>query len=267
MLKKYSLLLILIISSLYAQNTDKAKIQVGSMFVSTFETDMQMGKKGFPLGAKINTKDQLALESETAVFRLDGYYRFTDVHSIEYSYFSVKSDGDRFVETDFEWDGKTLSNVQANSHFNMNIYKLNYAYSFYHNKDIELALTAGLHITGLELGLKVEGEVDGVENEKFKSNSSFTAPLPVFGFKGEYTIIPNELFVNYKAEYFYIKYDVYKGLFVSNMINLEYRFMDHYGIGFGFHTNNLLLEMETSDKKVEVENTLSGWMAYLSYTF
>jgi len=267
MIRKTLVSLVAIASLAHAEVLDTWKIQLGGMFVNNFETDMQLGKKGFPVGAKINTKDQLGLDNDTAVFRLDGYYRFNNVHSMEFSYFSVRSEGRRYVDKEFEWNGDTLSDVLVNSYFNMDIYKLNYAYSFYHNSDIELALLAGFHITGIDLGLSAEGVVNGEEKQKRSSGANVTVPLPVFGFKGEYTIIPQTLFANVKSEYFFLKYDVYKGAFIGNAINVEYRFLDHYGLGLGFSNYTLTAEMEDSDKKVNVENRLSGVTAYLSYTY
>ncbi len=254
-------------TSLFAEMQDRWKIDLGGMFVTDFQTDMQLGKKGVPIGAKINTEDQLGLDNDTGAFRLDARYRFTDVHSMDISYFSVKSDGNKFVENEFEWNGDTLSDVQVKSYFDMDIYKVNYGYSFYHNEDIELMLTAGLHVTKLDLGLAADGNVNGEADTLVSSGSSVTAPLPVFGFKGEYTVIQDTLFLNYKVEYFYMKYDIYKGSFISSMLNLEYRFMENMGLGVGFNSNTLGVEMDDGDKKVTIENQLSGITAYLSFLF
>ena len=260
-------LLLVLSSTLFAEVSDKWKVNLGGMFVTNFETDMQVGKKDVPVGVKINTKDQLGLDSQTAAFRLDGYYRFTDYHSIDVSYFSVRSDGNRYVDHEFQWNGDTLSDINVNSHFDMDIYKINYGYSFYHNKDIELMLTAGLHITAVDLGIEASGIVNGEASKKVSSGASVAAPLPVVGFKGEYTIIPKSLFVNYKAEYFYLAFDVYKGAFVSSILSFEYRFLDNFGIGLGFTNNTILAEMEDGDKKVEIENQLTGVTTYLTYIY
>ena len=85
--KKTALLISLLCTTLLcAEVTDKWKINMGAMFVTNFETDMQISKLDVPIGAKINTKDQLGLDSDTHAFRLDGYYRFTDIHSIDFSF-------------------------------------------------------------------------------------------------------------------------------------------------------------------------------------
>lgn len=259
--------LLFLTSSLFAQTQDKWKVNLGSMFVTNFQTDMQLGKKGVPIGAKINTKDQLGLDSSASVFRLDGYYRFNDVHSIDISYFGVKTNSSRFIANEIEWDDTTISDADINVHFDMDVFKLNYGYSFYHNDDVELMLTAGLHITSINLGLKASGVVNGTPQQTINSGAKVTVPLPVFGFKGEYTILPNTLFVTYKAEYFFLQFDIYQGSFISNMFTLEYRFLDHYGVGAGFNSNTINMSMEDDAKKIDLRNELNGLMLYLSYTY
>ena len=268
-MNKYILSLILLMTtSLFADVQDKWKVNMGAMFVTNFETEMQLTPKNLPLGVRINTKDQLGMKNETGVFRVDGYYRFNDTHSIDFAYFSVRSDGQRVIDKDLQWGENNISaGASLNSHFNMNIYKVNYGYSFYHNDDVELTLTAGLHITSLDLGLGASGIVDGNATNNYTSSSAATLPLPVVGFKGEYTIIKNRLFVNYKSDYFFLDYDDVKGTLISSALNLEYRFVDHVGVGLGYNSNRIYLKADDGDKKLEVTNNLTGALLYFTYVY
>ncbi|EDZ62932.1 hypothetical protein SMGD1_1759 [Sulfurimonas gotlandica GD1] len=262
------LLLLLLGVSLSADVKDKWKINIGTMFVTDFETDMQLSPKNIPLALRINTKDQLDMKTDTNVFRLDGYYRFTDSHSIDFTYFSVKSNGYKSINEDIIWDNKTISaGARIDSFFNMDIYKLNYGYSFYHNEKVELLVSAGLHITTLDIGIAAQGTIDGVSSQAYSSSGGATLPLPVFGFKGEYTIIDKKLFVNYKADYLFIEFDDYKGSLVTSALGFEYRFMENVGVGIGYNINKIIIEADDGAKKFEVENTLSGAMLYFTYIY
>ncbi len=238
------------------------------MIVTNFETEMQLTPKNLPISARINTKDQLGMKTDTNVFRIDGYYRFTDKHSIDFSFFSVKSNGGKFIDKDIEWnDQKISAGASIDSYFDMDVYKVNYGYSFYHSEEVELALTAGLHITSIGIGLQASGTIDGVVAQSTSSSASATIPLPVFGFKGEYTIIDKTLFVNYRTEYFFLEYDTFRGNLHSSAINLEYRFLENVGVGVGYNNNTIYLQMDDGDKKFEVQNTLAGAMLYLTYIY
>ena len=149
----------------------------------------------------------------------------------------------------------------------MDVYKLNYGYSFYHNEKVELMLTAGLHITSIDMGLSAVGEIDGVAGETYSSAGGATIPLPVIGFKGQYTIIDKRLFVEYQTDYFAISYEDIRGTLLSSALNLEYRFVDHVGLGLGYNINKIYLSADDGDKKFEVQNNLSGVMLYATYIY
>jgi len=268
------LLSFLLLSSIAsAKVADKWKINAGGMFVTSFETEVRLTPKNFPVGARINTKDQLGMKNDTNVFRADGYYRFTDTHSIDFSYFAVNSDGNRAIDTDIKWTdqegNENIISAGANitSYFNMDVYKINYGYSFYHNDKVELTLTAGLHITSIDVGIAATGTVDGVATSTYSSSSSVTVPLPVIGFRGEYTIIPKHLFVNYKADYFLLDYDGFTGSLTSTALNLEYRFVENVGVGFGYNANKIYLQSDDGNKQLEVTNDLSGALLYFTYVY
>jgi len=247
---------------------EKWKINVGTMYVGKFETELQWNRKGFPVGAKINTKDQLGLENETAVFRLDGYYRFTDTHKIEFSYFGVNSDSHKNLDAQINIGKHVISaGASFSSYFDMKVYKLNYAYSFYHNDKVELALVAGLHVTTIDVGYKAYGFIDGLASTSASDGASITAPLPVVGFEGQYSIIPKKLFINYEANYFYLTFDDYAGAITSTSLKMEYRFYENYGLGIGYNINNIAVEKDDGKTKIDIDNRLSGAIIYISYTY
>ena len=254
--------------SLFAEVKDLWKINVGGMEVINFETDIQWSKAGIPVGAKINTKDQLGMDNSSIAFRVDGYYRFNKAHRIVASYFAVRSDGHTAAHEEFEWDGNVIgAGATIDSYFNMDIYKLNYAYSFYHSEQMEVSLAIGLHITKIDLGLSAVGTINDVPKESFADAVSVTAPLPVLGFQGEYAIVPNNLFVNYKTYAFYLEFDDYKGALVRSILGLEYRFLEHVGVGLGLDSTIINVEDDDGDEKIEAENILTGIMVYFTYTY
>jgi len=269
---KMMLLFLILTANLSAEVNDKWKVNLGGMFVTNFDTRMQLGEKNIPLAIKLNTEDSLGMNSESSAFRFDGYYRFTETHSMNLSYFRARSDGYKSIDEDIEWDGKIISSgATVDSYFNMDVYKISYGYSFYHNEKIELMLTAGLHITSLDFGLTADGTITDSTTSSvasfYNSSQDVTLPLPVFGFKGEYTIIDKSLFISYKTDLFYIKYDVYKGSLLTSTINLEYHLMENVGVGIGYNTNEIYIKADDGDKTFEVENDLDGLMVYMSYIY
>jgi len=270
-MKKILLTLALLATSLIAEVSDKWKINVGTMFVTNFESEIAFKPDGFPLTASINSKDTLGLEAETNVLKVDSYYRFNDKHMIEGSYFAIRSSGNKTSSQKIQWDDNTTigANAALNSYLNMSIVKINYAYSFYHTDEVELAITAGLHITSIELGLKAEGNINnnGTVSLSYDTDTSMTVPLPTLGFKGQYTIIDKTLFVNYRTDIFFLAFDDYKGSLVTADLSLEYRFVEHVGVGVGFNTNQIDVEKKTDGNVVKFNNSIAGATLYLTYVY
>ncbi len=266
------LTLLFVVSTAYSKVDEKFKLSIGGMFVTDFSTQMQITRHGGFASLLVDTNKNLGMDYETGVFRLDGMYRFTDIHSIDFSYYRVKSNGEKIVGQEFPWGDDYTIGAGANvgSYFNMSTYKVNYGYSFYHNDKVELLLSAGLHVTTVELGLSASGNVknkDGVlVAGVYKEDASGTIPLPVFGFKGEYSIGKN-LFVSYKSEYFTLKFDGYRGAYISNSLILEYEFMQHYTLGAGFNASKIGLDGKEENVDFKVQNTLSGIMVNFGYKY
>jgi hypothetical protein len=272
MYKKILLLTLVLSSILSAEVKDKWRINLGSMYVTEYSTQMQMSPVNSGLSYMLDTSDTLGMDYESSVFRLDGYYRFTPKHSVDFSYFRVKSDGTKETQ-DFTFKEFDISaGASVNSYFNMDTYKVNYCYSFYHNEKVELALSAGLHVTKIELGLSAEGHITNTQTGETLSyigdvGTDVTVPLPVMGFKGAYAIIEKKFFVSYRSEYFKLAYDGYEGDLISSALTFEYRFYEHYGIGLGYNANKINLKIDDGEYVTRVRNTISGFMLNLNYTY
>ena len=68
-------------------------------FFSTSSTDLRFGSG---VGVSIDVEEFLGLDTETSVFRLDSYWRFSDNrrHKVDFSWFSYNRSGDRTIGED-----------------------------------------------------------------------------------------------------------------------------------------------------------------------
>jgi hypothetical protein len=259
-------------TTLFAEVEDKFKINIGGMYVTTSATQISFSPKGTG-SIMIDTADQLGHEYKTNVFYMNGYYRFNDKHSISMGYVGVDNKGFNNITKELEWDNVVISaGAEVDSYLNIDIFRLDYGYSFYHNEDVELMLTAGIHLTNFDIGLSAKGDVDSgsgpVYTETYKSSESLLAPLPTIGFKGEYTIIQKKLFVTYNVDYFYLEYDNYDGSLINSSLGLEYRFVDNFGVGIGYDNTIMEVGADIGDtSRIEAENQISGITMFFTYIY
>lgn len=246
--------------------SDKMQLRIGGYLLAGQSTDLLVTRHG--LGATINLQDLFEMEEQTQVFRLDGFYRFTPKHSVEFSWYSIKNSSKTDEDIDFEWGDENISaNGALDTYFNTDIYKVNYVYSFYHSEQMEAGISAGLHITTIDIGFSGSYDVDNNSSDSTSEEIRTTAPLPVIGFRLKYNILP-ELSVKYSADYFFITYDNITGTMSDVLVTLDYRFTDHFGAGIGFNSTRMRLKDETNDDyDIYIQHDVAGGLVYATLTF
>jgi hypothetical protein len=114
-------------------------------------TDLELGAKG--LGVKIDLEDAFGMDSTTSAFKLNGFWRFTDNlrHRLGLEWSSYNRDGFRTILEDITIEDNQGNQIiipagsQVNSHFNFDIYKASYSYSFFQDDRMDLAAGVGLY--------------------------------------------------------------------------------------------------------------------------
>ena len=244
---------------------DDFQLRLGGYLLADQDTDVKVSKHG--LGATINLQDLFELETTSQVFRLDGYYRFTPTHAVEFSWYSINSGSQSDENIDFQWGDQNISASGAlSTYFDTDIYKVNYLYSFYHTEKVELGLSAGLHITTLDVGFTGNYTSDGAADNSGES-AKVTAPLPVAGFRLNYNVWP-ELSVKYAVDYFFLTFDGSTGTFVDSLLSVDYRITRHFGVGVGFNSTRLRLEADLDDDiLLNVNHDIAGGLVYGTLNF
>jgi len=241
---------------------DKIEIRLGGYFLANQDTNIKISNNG--VGANFNLQDLFNMDSSTQVFKIDGKYRFNDTHGIEFSWYSINNSSS--TNKDFTWGDKDISSANLKTFYDTDIYKVNYLYSFYHNEKVELGLSAGLHITSINIGFSGEYKNNGdvkIGNESI----STTAPLPVIGLRLGYNITP-KLNVKFSSDYFFLKFNSFSGTLVDTSLTIDYRIMKHFGLGLGLNSTNNNLNIDLPDNKnLELTNNVRGVSIYGSLNF
>ena len=227
-------------------------------FISNTNTSVRYGSG---LGVTINLEDALGLEAENQVFRLDTYWRFTDNrrHRFDFSWFSLKRDATRKVTDDItinppNQDEITLeSGTVVESFFDLDIYQINYRYSFFQDERIDMSGGLGLYIMPISFGVSSTGLVDE------QGDQSFTAPLPVLNMKIDVLIAPKWYFRN-GTDVFYVEYAGIVGSLTSFRTGIEYNPWKHFGLGAGVDFMHLYLE--GNGQLLYPDNDLAGTVGF-----
>ena len=239
---------------------DRFALRVGGFLVRNYETTFRLDSNGAPVGTTIDFGNTLGGDSSANVARVDSYYRFSPKHRLDVSYYRVRRTGSRTLDVTIQWGDQPpfAINDVVNSEIETGILKLGYTYSFYHNEDVELGVSAGLHTSILRASLS--GSAGQSEAE------SVTAPLPVIGFLMDYHISPRWT-TKVSAQYFFINAFGAQGMLTDAIVATEYRFTRHVGAGVGLNHYENGVRYEGDNVTLTERSAFTGFLGYVSSYF
>jgi len=247
---------------------DRLKIALGGYTVIRSDTTMSLTEPNLGAGISISPEDTLGLESKQTVLRLDGYYRFTKEHALTFSVYSLRSDGNKTLETEFDWldeDGNSITvpvGASVDTSFDYDIYKLGYLWSFYHTDKIEMAFGAGLHVTRVAIGLRAES----TGTDLSARDVSTSLPLPVLSLGLIYSVTPKFSW-HITSEAFALQFEEWDGIYTDNELGMEYRAFKNVGLGVALSSNALKVTKKDSEEKFTFDNRISGVLIYAAAYF
>lgn len=265
----------LLTSLLSADNTaplpDDLKISLGTYIVANHNTDILFDADG--VAGSINLDDVFKMKTRSASFYADGYYRFTPHHRVELSYQGIKSTGtSNYGDVLFQGEPYEIDlSGKVNSSLQLDIIKLLYTYSYYHNDKVELGLSIGIHRTAIDFDL---GATVGNGGGTF--SITIAPPIPVVGVRFEYSIYP-EWDVLYSYDLIGLLTDIdlpdmpnvtgLSGYLTDMNLATEYRFLDNFSLGLGLNYNNINFKLLEKSYNVGIDNNVLGVTAYTSFRY
>jgi len=249
-------------------------VRLGTYLVGYNEAKINISSP-FLLGINLDVRNDLNMDGENQVGRIDGYYRIKGKHSLGFSYYEFNSSGS--IKTGREIELPDPGNpegtitipigAQVDSFLDTQILRLNYIYNFYLSERAGMALNLGLHISKIEAGIRGElvvGDPVSVNG----TSVGVTAPLPVFGFKLSYKPT-DRLRLMYENNIFLLSYSNYEGLYTDQSLLAEYRFWKWGGIGGGININTLKLNAkdDDSERQLDVTHGIGAAQLYIFFLY
>lgn len=212
------------------------------------------------IGTAISFREDLGGDDTLTIPRLDMYYRFNERHRIEFSHFKTKRDGNQTLTIEISIEGEEITiGETVISSIDYEMYRLGYAYSFYHSDTVELSLSTGLNFTTYEFEYRTADNRTG-------GSSDASAPLPMFGLSMGYAINQNWS-VHYLSETFFIELgDDLKGALLNYELSVQYRFLKHYLLGLGLTRLSTDLSAKDDDWAGRIDDSHNGILLFAGFT-
>ncbi len=235
-------------------------IKVGQIYFSSIDSSFLADSDGGALSTNIDFDRDLDMEDSKDSLLLEGIYRFNARHRMDFSYYEINRSGERQIGREITFGDETFAaNSTVDSEFNFQTLIFTYSYLFHQHDEIDVGITAGLHINEAEL--KLETEIGNI-NESAKQ----TTPLPVVGVLFNYNLTPN-WDINYQTRVFLLEYGDFKGNLTDTKLTFDYNVNQQLGLEFGINRRASELEVEDSDGLKKTDNVAMGWIANVFWQF
>ena len=211
-------------------------------------------------GTDTDFETDLGLDSSDSVFRVDGYFRLSERHRVDFSVFDMSRKNSKQIEREIQW-GDTLYIIDTvvKSDNGLSIYKAAYTYSFLNGEDGYLGATLGIYVADWKASLEEE-------NTGLAEVGDLTAPLPVIGLRGEYALSDRWSF-RASGEFFFVEYDNVDGSLVDIYAGFDYSILDNLSIGIGFNRVTIDVDAAKSRFRGTLDWQYSGALAFLKFDF
>ncbi|MGD8709860.1 MAG: hypothetical protein PVF40_05670 [Ectothiorhodospiraceae bacterium] len=234
---------------------DRFVLKLGGYNVLDSSTELFLSRTN-TLGTRIDFERDLGGEDTVNTPRVEGYFRFNDRHRVEFRAFQTERTGSRRLARTIQFGDRTFTvESKVDSRIQNDFYKLAYAYSFYHVPKVELSVSAGVEVMDFEAELE---DTTGAVSEK----TATTAPMPVFGFRMDYSVTPR-LTVRVNTETFYIEYDDFvRGSLIELEAGLDYRLFRNFGLGASLSRLALDVNIDDDGENTDVTDLYRGAYVY-----
>ncbi len=237
---------------------DRFSLSLG-VFITDRNTDAELDGS-INDGTNINFETDLGIDSSDTVFRVDGYYRFSERHRFDFSVFDLSRSASKQIVKDIQW-GDTLFAIDTvvKTDNALSVYKAAYTYSFLNGEDGYLGATFGLYVADSKMRLEEE-------NLGSAEIGQLTAPLPVIGLRGEYALSDRWSF-RASGEFFFIEYENVDGSLVDFYAGIDYQVLDNLSVGLGVNSVNINVDATDSTFNGALDWRYSGALVFLKFNF
>lgn len=213
------------------------------------------------LGARLDLEEQFGFERQKFLPSFDLQYAFTRHSAIYAEYYSINRSSVFNVGERFEFENIVIPENAGEARFflNTNIWSIGYMYSFINSSKANLSFFVNFFIMSVGTGLDVD-------SQNVSKRLNFTAPLPSFGYKFNYEIVPKLRFGG-SHSFFFLEVGDFGGRINNLRLTLDYRATKWLGAGISYAAFGLDIDSKSNNLNGNIGYYYSGPGLFLQFIF
>ncbi len=247
---------------------DRIFVSLGGLNAPNIQSQLRIDPKDIGIGTIIDLEDDLKLEKSVSVLRLDGYFRLSNAHRLEWTYFDLNRAGSTtLVDRDVQIGDVTFPlQYRVDSRWDFRVFKVSYAYSFINTAKYEFYLGGGLNVRDISVGFTGVGTLAGSSDTRVFDDSG-RLPLPTLTAGMRYSLT-DKLSLRFRIESFFIEINNTSGRWQDSYALLDYRISDKFGIGGGLNFFDITVDGDLRDDyRAQAQSSYTGLLLYVFARF
>jgi hypothetical protein len=231
---------------------ERASIMLGA-FITDRQSNTRFDSDGGD-GTDIDMEDDLGLESSTNVARLGGYVWLGRRHRIDGAYFDLSRTATIPIRKTIDFGDETFEiNTALTTEANLKIIKADYTFAVLAKDRGFLGVTAGLYIaeSGFALSQPTLGRAE---------SEDVTAPLPLFGLRGDYAI-NDRITLSGAAQLFAYSTNNVDGHLTDFYVGADYGFGKRMAVGLAYNRVSMNIGADKRDFSGRLDWGYDGFLA------
>lgn len=241
--------------------------------LTSFSSEVTINSHNDEIDEGVDFEDDLGFDSNVRAGWLAGFWRYADNHRVRVNYLPIRRSAEVNLQKDIELGDQIVkAGAFIKSSSKLNIYDIDYVYSFYRRPNLDIGFSAGLYWMQARFQLEAAGEIsseniDDIEfQDDYETHQSFNVPMPLLGLSASYEINPNWR-VHGSTRYLALSLDNISGRILSLSFKTDYYFTEHWGMGLSLSTFDLNVDREGQLFQNEFSWKYSGAQAYVAYKY
>ena len=235
------------------------EIRLGA-FSSAISSSVQRNAPSGQVLEDVDIEDVLGAADQRTMTEADVRIRAGFFHRIQLGHWRTRRSSTTTLDRDLVLGDRTFgADSEIATDVESSLTRFSYAYSLMRDGQKELSLKAGISYVRFSAQLN---EVGTPRAERLKVDT----PLPAFGALGSLTL-GNHWQLGADIDLVVIDLDRYSGYMGFFSVELERRFGDHIGAGFGYSFSNLRLTSKDADTGGDFDLRYHGPKVYLAFAF
>ena len=229
-------------------------------FSGSIDTDVQRNAIAGESLQNVDLEDVLGTPGRRTLSEVDVRIRAGFFHRFQLGYLRSQRDSTTTLERDLVLGDRTFdAGSEITTDVESSLTRFSYAYSLMRDGQKELSIKAG--ISHIRFSAQLD-EVGGQQPERLQIDT----PLPAFGAMGSLTL-GNDWRLGADVDLFALDFDRYSGFMAFLTIDLERRFGDAIGAGFGYSFHGLQLTSNDEERGGEFDQRYHGPKIYVTFAF